>query len=215
MIPFSRYMIMVRMHSSILNPSPRMKQNNIYPECNVDTNLVRFIIGGHAKHKSSCNAVVKAVNNTDEFAIGIIDDDKRRATMDGGFVEYKQPYDVVANIHIKMFIHNDRKRFIFTVKPAMDKLIYDAASAMSVNLTEFDLGSSFEDFKKVTKSIQAGSDPRLRKLFPIISDYPEIQRFRNTLRYLMFKQYGADVSVVKGFFDGRFSSLDLQGFFEN
>ena len=203
------------MHFSILNHSQRMKQNNIYPECNVDTNLVGFIIGGHAKHKSSSNEVVKAVNNTDEFAIGIIDDDKRRATMDAGFVEYKRADGVIANTHIKMFIHNDRKRFLFTVKPAMDKLIYDAASAMKIDLVEYDLGTSFDDFKKVTKRIQAETDPRLRKLFPDISDYPELQRFRNVLRYLMYKQYGADTNVVKSFFDGRLGSQDLQSFLDD
>jgi hypothetical protein len=41
-----------------------MKQYNVFPECNVDTNLVGYLLGGYPKHKSSCNEVVKAVNGT-------------------------------------------------------------------------------------------------------------------------------------------------------
>ena len=40
-----------------------MKQMNVFPECNVDTNLVGFILGGYVKHKSTCNEVAKAEIN--------------------------------------------------------------------------------------------------------------------------------------------------------
>ena len=46
-----------------------MKQYNVFPECNVDTNLVGYLLGGYPKHKSSCNEVVKAVNVSDQFAV--------------------------------------------------------------------------------------------------------------------------------------------------
>ena len=62
---------------------------------------------GYAKHKSCCNEVVKAVNGADGFAVGIIDDDKRRATMDAGFREYVPaglPND--NTLHVKLFIHD-------------------------------------------------------------------------------------------------------------
>jgi hypothetical protein len=104
-----------------------MKQYNVFPECNVDTNLVGYLLGGYPKHKSSCNEVVKAVNGTDQFAIGIIDADKRSATMDEGFVEYKLDEGVDGiNRHVAMYTHGDGKRYLFTVKPAMDKFILDA-----------------------------------------------------------------------------------------
>ena len=90
-----------------------MKQFDVFPECNVDTNLVGYIIGGYAKHKSCCNEVVKAVNGADGFAVGIIDDDKRRATMDVGFREYvpaELPND--NPLHVKLFVHDDGKRYM-------------------------------------------------------------------------------------------------------
>lgn len=192
-----------------------MKQYEVYPECNVDTNLVGYVIGGYPKHKSSCNEVVKAVNGADGFAIGIIDDDKRRATMDAGFKEYELAEEVDGeNRHVRLFIHDDGKRYLFTVKPAMDKFIFDAAKAQGVKLDEAGFPTSFDAFKKETKRIQAATDAKLRKLFERIAGYPELQRLKNTLKYLMLKQYDADVETVKGFFDGILGTDELIAAFE-
>ena len=187
-----------------------MKQHNVFPECNVDTNLVGFILGGYAKHKSSCNEVVKAVNHAAGFAVGVIDADKRQATMDSGFEEYKLDENVDGERrHIAMFVHQDGRRFMFTVKPAMDKFILDAAAVQHVDLRKAGFPTTLEGFKKVTKRIQAADDHDLRKLFGMIAGYDELQRFRNTLKYLMTKQYDVDVDTAKRFFKGDLSSDDL------
>lgn len=187
-----------------------MRQYNVFPECNVDTNLVGHILGGYAKHKSTCNEVTKEVNQSDEFAVGIIDADRRPATMDAGFVRYEQPDGLeVKNSHLTMYIHQDRKRYIFTVAPAMDGFIWDAAHDMGVDLKKYGYKATFAAFKKETKKLQAATDPTLRRLFQAISDYPELNRFRNTLKYLNNKQYGADPAIAKQFFDGKLSNDDL------
>lgn len=189
-----------------------MKQHNIFPECNVDTNLIGLIIGGYSKHKSTCNEVVKAVNGTDCFAIGVIDADKRPATMDTGFVEYKQAKKADGKTtHLTMFIHADGKRFMFTVKPAMDQFILHAAKAEGVKVEDFGFPSDFDSFRKITKSIQAADNPKLRQLFSAIMTYPELERFRNTLKYLIHEQYNADPAIVKQFFDGTLTKKDLVG----
>ncbi len=189
-----------------------MKQLNVFPECNVDTNLVGFILGGYAKHKSCCNEVVKAVNSSDNFAIGIIDADKRPATMDPGFSEYIiEPRVDGQHRHVAMFIHEDGKRFMFTVKPAMDKFILDAANYLAVDLKQAGFPTSLKEFKKQTKCIQAAKDGKLRSLFALIADYPELQRLRNTLKYLISFQYEVDMNVVRQLFDGTLSKDDLAG----
>ena len=187
-----------------------MKQFNVFPECNVDTNLVGFLVGGFAKHKSCCNEVVKAVNNADSFAIGIIDADKRQATMDPGFKEYvlQEPVDG-EHRHVAMFVHEDGKRFMFTIKPAMDKFVWDAARQQGVSMRDAGYSASFEGFKKDTKRIQAATDAKLRNLFDKISGCPELQRLKNTLKYLVNMQYEADVAVAKQFFDGTLTSDNL------
>ena len=187
-----------------------MKQFDVFPECNVDTNLVGYMIGGYAKHKSCCNEVVKAVNSADGFAVGIIDDDKRRATMDAGFKEYELAETAEGvHHHVSLFIHNDGKRYMFTVKPAMDKFIFDAAKNEGVSLTDMGFPASFEGFKKVTKRIQAATDANLRRLFDRIKGDSELIRLRNTLKYLMLKQYDAETDLVKSFFDGSIGVEEL------
>ena len=192
-----------------------MKQFDVYPECNVDTNLVGFIIGGHVKHKSSCNEVVKAVNGADSFAIGIIDEDKRRATLDEGFRICPINSIKGKKCHVSMYIHDDCKRFIFTIKPAMDKFIFDAVKAQGVDLTEVGFLPSFDGFKKETKKIQAATDPRLRRLLVLIADYPELMRLRNTLKYLLAKQYEVDPDIAIGFYNGSLGIDDLKQYLVN
>lgn len=190
-----------------------MKQMNVYPECNVDTNLIGYLLGGHAMHKSTCNEVVKAMNNIDHFAVGIIDADKRMPTMDIGFKKYCTETVADGNIcHIAMYIHDDGKRYIFTVKPAMDKFILDAAKEQNVDLEAAGYPSKLEDFKKETKRIQAADDPKLRRLFDMIKDNQEFQRFRYTLKYLMTKQYNSDSNIAKQFFDGTIGKEELKGY---
>ena len=109
-----------------------------------------------------------------------------------------------------MFVHEDGKRFLFTVKPAMDKFILDAAKEQNVDMRAAGYKPSLNDFKKETKRITAANDPKLRRLFDLIKDNPEMQRFRNTLKYLMTQQYNTDQEIAKQFFDGTIGSDELE-----
>ena len=176
----------------------------------MDTNLVSYLLGANVKHKSSCNEVVKALNGSDVFAVGIIDADKRMPTIDAGFSEHvPKVAEGASGRHLTMFIHEDGKRFLFTVKPAMDKFIMDAAAECDVRLGTFGFPEDLPAFKRITKTIQAAEDSKLRNLFSGIRESSEFQRLRNTLKYLITKQYDIDVQVVRDFFDGALQSPDL------
>ena len=75
-------MIAVRMCFLILKHSFDMADAlRIIPECYVDTNLVSALLGGiGVNHQKSCNKVVGRMKDKygDDFAVGIIDNDKRR-----------------------------------------------------------------------------------------------------------------------------------------
>ena len=187
------------------------EQMNVFPECNVDTNLVSHILGCYVKHKSTCNEVVKAINESDVFAIGIIDADKRKATVDSGLHEYELPLEVDGKSrHIRFFIHDDRKRYLFTIYKAMDSFIFNAATDQNADMSPFGNPSNVDEFLIYTKKVQAETDPKLRRLFCEIKNYPELMRFRNTLKYLMAKKYDADIETAKQFFDGTLGKDDLQ-----
>lgn len=154
--------------------------------------------------------MVKAVNQSKDFAVGIIDADKRLPTLDNGFSEFKMDGDIDGtNRHIALFINSDGRRFLFTVKPAMDKFILDAAKDQNVDLAGVGFPSTLDGFKKVTKRIQASDDVNLRKLFALISGHKELKCLRNTLKYLINMRCNADVEVVKQFFSGSLTSDDL------
>ena len=130
--------------------------------------------------------------------------------MDPGFSEFQLPEPVDGeHRHVAMFVHEDCKRYIFTVKPAMDKFVWDAANAEGVNMLEAGYSTSFEKFKKETKRVQAATDTKLRNLFNLIVGYPELQKLRNTLKYLICKQYDSDPDTAKKFFDGTLTNDNL------
>ena len=191
-----------------------MKQERIFPECYIDTNLVSYIVGGHVMHKSCCNEVVKAVNQSDSFAIGIIDEDKRLARMDAGFKIY-EPAQNVGVKHISMFIHDDGKRFVFTVRPAMDKFILDAAAHQRVKVEDFGYPSALKEFTRCTKKITAANDSNFRGLISAVVKYPEMQRFRNTLKYLVSNKGSIDIEVAKRFFCGTLDNSWLQQYIQH
>lgn len=188
-----------------------MKQQRVFPECNVDTNFVGHLLGDAVMHKSTCNEVVKAVNGTDLFAVGVIDADKRMATMDSGFQEFVQAEKADGETkHVTMYVHRDGKRYLFTVKPAMDKFILDAAMEQDKDIMKkAGYPDNLEGFKKETKRITAANDPKLRRLFDLIKDNAEIKCFRNTLKYLVSLQYKADPEVARQFFDGTIGDAEL------
>ena len=88
----------------------------------------------------------------------------------------------------------------------------DAAKQLGINLKNAGYPATLEAFKKETKRIQAAEDPKLRKLFAMIRDYEELQRFRNTLKYLMNKQYDVDIDIAKSFFNGTLTNKDLRNY---
>ncbi len=49
-------------------------------ECYIDTNLVETLLGERANHQNGCNNVARRMKDKydDGFAVGIIDDDKRK-----------------------------------------------------------------------------------------------------------------------------------------
>lgn len=184
------------------------RQENIYPECNVDTNLLGYIVGGYVKHKGCCNEVMKVLNTTDQFAIGVIDEDKRQPTIDSGFVKYEFKSQYM-NPHISFYPHKDGKRFLFKVYKAMDQFVWDAIQEMGADLRDIGYPSDEKAFRKITKLEDSSENPKLRRLFDMIKDYPEFVSFRNTIKYLVHARYGVNVEIAKRFFDGRLTTADL------
>lgn len=165
---------------------------NVIPECYIDTNLIEFLLNAKVNHQHCCNNVIKALNNKkDEFAIGIIDNDKRA-------VAYIKDCEKIRETkRLKFFKHRERNQYLITISPAADRFIFNIAKEEGVNLSDFDLPTEFEDFLEETKTITANKDQRFKKLFKEIKNHKEISLLQKVLTYLCENKYQSNVEEIK------------------
>ena len=167
---------------------------NVIPECFIDTNLIEFLLNAKVNHQHCCNNVIKALNNKkDEFAIGIIDKDKRA-------VAYIKDCEKIREINrLNFFKHRARNQYLITIFPAADRFIFNIAKEEGVNLSDFDLPTEFEDFLEETKTETSNQDQRFKKLFKEIKNHKEISLLQKVLTYLCENKYQSDVEEIKKF----------------
>lgn len=170
------------------------KLSNVIPECFIDTNLIEFLLNAKVNHQHCCNNVIKALNNKkDEFAIGIIDKDKRA-------VAYIKDCEKIREINRLIFFkHRARNQYLITIFPAADRFIFNIAKEEGVNLSDFDLPTEFEDFLEETKTETSNKDQRFKKLFKEIKNHKEISLLQKVLTYLCENKYQSDVEEIKKF----------------
>ena len=165
---------------------------NVIPECYIDTNLIEFLLNAKVNHQHSCNNVIKALNNKkEEFAIGIIDNDKRA-------VAYIKDCEKIRETkRLKFFKHRERNQYLITISPAADRFIFNIAKEEGVNLSDFDLPTEFEDFLEETKTKTSNKDQRFKKLFKEIKNHKEISLLQKVLTYLCENKYQSNVEEIK------------------
>lgn len=175
------------------------KDWHIVPECYIDTNLVEYLLNSHGvNHQKGCNAVAKKMmesNLKDQFAIGVIDNDKRQHSYMREFCE------IAHTKHIALLKHKERSHFFVRISPAMDQFILDCANELGVNLKDYELPSTLEEFTKITKDVNVKSDKRFKSLFKALEASDEIVVLRSVLRYMDDNQYRCNVEELQRFFD--------------
>jgi len=174
------------------------KDWHIVPECYIDTNITEFLLDSHGvNHQKGCNAVAKKMmesNLKDQFSIGIIDNDKKQHSYVSEFTE------IAHTRHITLLKHRERPHYFVRISPAMDQFILDCAKEQGVNMTDYDLASDLEGFKKQTKTVDSKNDIRFKKLFKAIRHNQEISVFRSILNYLKENLYQSKVEDLNKLF---------------
>ena len=167
---------------------------NVIPECYIDTNLIEFLLNAKVNHQHSCNNVIKALNDKkDEFAIGIIDNDKRKVAYINDCKE------IIKTKHLTLFKHKERNQYLITIYPAADGFILDCTIEQGVDVSNFELPINLKDFLKETKTITSNKDQRFKKLFKEIKNHKEISLLQKVLTYLCENKYQSDVEEIKKF----------------
>ncbi len=160
----------------------------IIPECFVDTTLVSALLGGiGVNHQKSCNNVVAKMRGKfgDGFAVGIIDNDKRRP----GYLD--EFTCVASSTHIQLLKHPQKNHYIIVLSPACEGFVLSVVQQAGLSMEDYNLPGELDNLKKITKSIVSSKDARLVGLFKDLRLCGECAILKNVLVYLLENRYKA------------------------
>lgn len=175
-----------------------MKYNDIMPECFIDTTLVGILLDANVSHKHSCNEVAREMEKgqyKDAFAVGIIDNDKRK-------LSYIEGFDTIGQTDNLTFLkHKNKHHYVIKVGKehrAMESFIKANVEAIGMKMEDFDMPSNVAKLKDKTKdSITTTKDPRILKLCKTIQKSPEVVKLQEVLEYLAKNKYNSDLETIK------------------
>ena len=175
-----------------------MKYNEIMPECFIDTTLVTSLLDAKVSHKHSCNEVAKEMERgkfKDSFAVGIIDNDKRKISYIEGFEE------IGRTDNLTFLKHKTKHQYIIKVgkeHQAMETFIKANVEAIGMTMEDFDLPSDIEELLEQTKdSVSTQRDPRILRLCKALRQSPEVAKLQDVLSYLASSKYNVDIETLK------------------
>ena len=180
-----------------------MKYNEIMPECFIDTMLVASLLDAKVSHKHSCNEVAREMEKghyKDAFAVGIIDNDKRK-------ISYIESFDEIGRTDNLTFLkHRDKHHYIIKVgkeHEAMETFIKANVDAIGMKMEDFNLPSDLAELIEQTKDSESTQkDPRILKLCKTMRQSPEVAKLQDVLEYLATYKYNADSEVIKKKIEG-------------
>lgn len=175
-----------------------MKYNEIMPECFIDTTLVGSLLEAKVSHKHSCNEVAKEMEKgrfKDSFAVGIIDNDKRK-------IPYIEGFEVLGRTDNLTFLkHKNKHQYVIKVgkeRKAMETFIIANVEAIGMKMEDFDLPSDLEELIEQTKdSISTQKDARILKLCMALRQSPEVAKLKDVLSYLASNKYAVDIEELR------------------
>lgn len=163
------------------------RENIVVPECYVDTNLMNVLVGMACNHKKGCTNVCKVLDEklTDQFAIAVIDRDKKEPASVQNYVLIAQ------NQFLMVSKHRARPHYLIHISPAIEEFIIAAAAELNVNLTDFGLPADRDQLKLKTKTVTAKEDEKFARLFKSLRPASNIRCLDELLQYLLSNRYGA------------------------
>lgn len=168
------------------------------PECFIDTTLVGSLLDAKVNHKHSCNEVAREMEKgkyKDSFAVGIIDNDKRK-------ISYIENFEEIGRMDNLTFLkHKDKHQYVIKVgkeHKAMETFIKANVDAIGMKMENFGLPSDLAKLIEQTKdSVSTQKDPRILKLCRSLRQSPEVDKLQDVLTYLADKKYSVDIEVLR------------------
>jgi hypothetical protein len=171
---------------------------HIIPECYVDTNLIETLVpperGGY-NHQMGCPNVAKKMIEAlrDDFALGIIDKDKKE-------IDYAKSFHLIADTgQLILLKHPTKPHYFIQIIPAMEKWIMYQANEVGIDLTDYGLPNDFNDLRHYSKTIKTKRDDRFKRLFKALikANATAVVQLSIWVSYLKDHLYDAELSFFK------------------
>ena len=171
----------------------------VIPECYVDTTFIETIIppDNHRgyNHQMGCSKVANKMQNDlkDDFALGIIDKDKRS-------VKYLDEFTLIENKKsLFLYKHPDKHHYIIQIYPAIERFILESCFEVDIDLSDYGLMNDLEGLKQITKKQTSKNDPQLIKLFKELKNRKalEIVTLSNWINYLKENNYNSQIEEIR------------------
>ena len=176
-----------------------VRVNHIFPECFVDINILKTLLQvDGVNHQYGCNRVMagmEAGRFADGFAIGIIDDDKKKT------YNYQDFQELCRSAHLILLKHKSKHHYLIFVCKAAEDFLLACAQEIGLSMTEYNLPDSLEGLKQVTKNNESDKEPRVKKLVNALRGASEMARLERTVSYLHDKQYAVTVEELVSVFE--------------
>jgi hypothetical protein len=175
--------------------------SHIVPECYIDTMLVQTLVppgkNSRYNHQHGCFEVsneMELYSLKDSFALGIIDNDKKKAKYLSEFIEVDNIED-----DLKLYKHKEFHQHCIEINPAMESWILKFCEQEKIDIADFDLPGNLKALTKITKSQTSSRDKRFIDLFLRFdkSDNKSILKLKGWIRLLKEKNYGVDIKELK------------------
>ena len=173
-------------------------ENNFVPECYFDTVLIKTILKiKHINHKKGCANVVKEIKEgklKDDFAVGIIDKDKRQLDYIKNDCE-----EEIKESNLVLYKHKTKQHYFIQLAPAIENWILNVIDEGRLNVDDLGLSRDLNKLKKVTKSESANENEDLKKLCKrlVNSNSETMITLSRWLNYLFENNRNADINALR------------------
>ncbi len=176
----------------------------VIPECYIDTNLIETIVPPDRvgniygyNHQLGCNKVVDEMQRKlkDNFAVGILDDDKRKLSRTSEFVLH------IEKQRLKLYKHPQKDHYLI-FHPPIEQWIIDEAAYVNISLNDpgYNLPTTLKELINETKvNVRSKNDQRFKRLFRDLQKQNAlgINLLANWTRYLKKYQDKSDILELK------------------
>jgi hypothetical protein len=171
----------------------------IIPECFADTLLIETLVPTERgyNHQHSCFKVEATMKGMDNFALGVIDNDKRQ-------IKYLDHFLVIDEVEGALILwrHNNKQRhhYLIQICPALERWILNVCGSENINVVDFGLENDLDAIKRQTKSASSLHNPKLKSLFEEINRKNEnesVRKLKGWITLLKDKHYQVDINELK------------------